>query len=128
MRLERVLNIKLFLGISLALLFIYSLPAYAQDVNDVVPTILSSDTLTIHSDVKLNVPIMKVVSADEDQDDAGRVSYSIVGGNSDQTFKVKTKSTPIRKYNFWGDLYTFILLLKQQHISYFFRLMVILAI
>ena len=60
-----------------------------QDVNDVVPTILSSDTLTIHSDVKLNVPIMKVISADEDQDDAGRVSYSIVGGNSDQTFQVK---------------------------------------
>ena len=39
MRLERVLNIKLFLGISLALLFIYSLPAYAQDVNDVVDNI-----------------------------------------------------------------------------------------
>ena len=39
MRLERVLNIKLFLGISFALLFIYSLPAHAQDVNDVVDNI-----------------------------------------------------------------------------------------
>ena len=59
-----------------------------QDVNDITPTILSSNVLTIHSDVKLNVPIMKIISADEDQGDAGRVSYSIVGGNSDQTFQV----------------------------------------
>ena len=60
-----------------------------QDVNDIVPTILSSNILTIHSDVKLNVPIMKIISADEDQGDAGKVSYSIVGGNSDQTFQVR---------------------------------------
>ena len=65
-----------------------TLVVQVQDVNDIVPTILSSKTLTIYSDVKLNVPIMKIISADEDKGDAGRVSYNIVGGNSGQAFQV----------------------------------------
>ena len=68
-----------------------------EDVNDIVPTILSSKTLTIYSDVKLNVPVMKIISADEDKGDAGKVSYTIVGGNSDQSFQVSLTNFNIIK-------------------------------
>ena len=59
-----------------------------RDVNDITPVILSSDKLSLYSNVKLNVPVMKVIAADEDSGDNGRVSYYIIGGNADDTFQV----------------------------------------
>ena len=59
-----------------------------QDVNDITPEILSSNAIKINSDVKLNVPITKVIAADEDRGEAGRISYSIIGGNADEIFHV----------------------------------------
>ena len=63
-----------------------------QDVNDITPVILSSDAIKITSDVKLNAPITKVIAADEDRGEAGRVSYHIVGGNEEELFKVSVYS------------------------------------
>lgn len=59
-----------------------------KDSNDITPKILSSDKITIDSDVKLNVPVMKVIAADEDSGDAGRISYSLIGGNEEDAFEV----------------------------------------
>ena len=59
-----------------------------KDVNDIPPEILSSNTIKIDSDVKLNVPITKVIAADEDRGEAGRISYSIIEGNADDIFHV----------------------------------------
>ena len=59
-----------------------------KDVNDITPAILSTDSLSIYSDVNLRAPLMKVIAADEDSGEAGRISYKIVGGNTDGTFHV----------------------------------------
>ena len=59
-----------------------------KDSNDITPKLLSSDKITIDSDVKLNVPVMKVIAADEDSGDAGRISYSLIGGNEEDVFEV----------------------------------------
>ena len=72
-----------------------------KDVNDIPPAILSIDSLKIFSDVNVDVPIMKVIAADEDSGEAGRVSYNIVGGNADGTYQV---SVMIHYNHYYGTM------------------------
>jgi hypothetical protein len=63
-----------------------------EDVNDVQPTFLSSDSVEISADTPLGTPFFSVIAADDDSGDFGVVKYVIRDGNGDGVFVIDGKS------------------------------------
>lgn len=58
------------------------------DVNDHQPLILSGDVIKLSSDVRLHTPFSKIVALDKDEGQNGKLTYSLLSGNSEGVFSI----------------------------------------
>ncbi len=63
-----------------------------EDVNDHAPVFASRPHVTVLEDEPLGFPVLHLIATDADSHEAGRVTYSIAGGNQKGHFMLDSNS------------------------------------